>query len=83
MCCVLFRFCFVFVLVLLCFVLFCFVFFFDICFFLSQFGYEEFLSGLVAKACTSVLSADGSFNVDNVRTCKILGGGVIESTLVK
>ena len=35
------------------------------------------------QACVSVLAADGAFNVDNVRTIKILGGGVVESTLLK
>lgn len=35
------------------------------------------------QACVSVLPADGTFNVDNVRTIKILGGGVVESTLLK
>ncbi len=35
------------------------------------------------QACVSVLPADGTFNVDNVRTIKVLGGGVVESTLLK
>ncbi|CAF0737522.1 unnamed protein product [Didymodactylos carnosus] len=50
------------------------------------FGYHEFLGDLVAQACLTVSRAfdDGvhSFNVDNVRICKILGGGLLQSTMV-
>ena len=50
----------------------------------KQFGYEDFLSKLVAKACISVLPQDATtFSTDNVRTIKIIGGGVIESSYVK
>lgn len=49
----------------------------------KQFGYETFLGGLVAKACVAVLSPDEKFNVDNVRSVKILGGGVVDSSLIK
>lgn len=56
----------------------------------KQYGNEEFLARLVAQACISILPAsqasgdlpeekDISFNVDNIRVCKILGGGVQQS----
>ncbi|CAF0787446.1 unnamed protein product [Didymodactylos carnosus] len=47
------------------------------------FGYHEFLGELVTRACL-VVSNDGthSFNVDNVRVCKILGGGLLQSSMV-
>ena len=48
------------------------------------FGYHEFLGDLVTKACLTVTESDStsSFNVDNVRICKILGGGLFQSTMV-
>jgi len=48
------------------------------------FGYHEFLGDLVTKACLTVTGSDStsSFNVDNVRICKILGGGLLQSTLI-
>ncbi|CAF0914024.1 unnamed protein product [Rotaria sp. Silwood1] len=48
------------------------------------FGYHEFLGDLVTKACLTVTGSDStsSFNVDNVRICKILGGGLLQSTMV-
>lgn len=59
----------------------------------KQYGNEDFLARLVAKACISILPAsqasgdlplesDISFNVDNIRICKILGGGVQQSSVV-
>uniref|UniRef100_A0A6G1SPF8 T-complex protein 1 subunit theta n=1 Tax=Aceria tosichella TaxID=561515 RepID=A0A6G1SPF8_9ACAR len=59
----------------------------------KQYGNEEFLARLVAKACISILpqsqssgdlpeEKDISFNVDNIRVCKILGGGVQQSHIV-
>lgn len=59
----------------------------------KQYGNEDFLARLVAQACISVLptsQASGdfanekeiSFNVDNIRICKILGGGVQQSHIV-
>lgn len=48
------------------------------------FGYQEFLGDLVTKACFTVVGSDAnsSFNVDSVRICKILGGGLLQSTLI-
>jgi T-complex protein 1 subunit theta len=47
-------------------------------------GQEDFLAPLVAQACLNVLPADlESFNVDNIRVCKVLGGGVTDSFLVR
>lgn len=56
----------------------------------KQYGNEEFLARLVVQACLSVLpksqasgdlpeDKDISFNVDNIRVCKIVGGGVQQS----
>ncbi|KAG9509279.1 T-complex protein 1 subunit theta, partial [Fragariocoptes setiger] len=59
----------------------------------KQYGNEDFLARLVADACISVLppsQASGdlpnkslSFNVDNVRVCKIVGGGTTNSHVVR
>jgi len=49
----------------------------------KQFGYEDFLSELIANACISILPEKTSFNVDNVRICKIAGSGVTASTVVQ
>eukprot|EP01089_Gocevia_fonbrunei_P014198 TRINITY_DN3833_c0_g1_i1.p1 TRINITY_DN3833_c0_g1~~TRINITY_DN3833_c0_g1_i1.p1 ORF type:complete len:543 (-),score=141.93 TRINITY_DN3833_c0_g1_i1:55-1683(-) len=50
----------------------------------KQYGYEKFLSNLIAKACVQILPKNQkSFNVENVRVCKILGGGVTDSKVVK
>lgn len=56
----------------------------------KEYGHEDFLARLVAQTCISVLpqsqsSGDlaseqvSSFNVDNIRVCKILGSGITES----
>lgn len=49
----------------------------------KQYGQEDFISQLVGKACVSVLPEGGSFNVDNVRVCKILGSGLNSSSVVQ
>lgn len=49
-----------------------------------QYGTEDFLAELVAKACISVLPTNPkNFNVDNVRVAKILGSGVLASSVMK
>lgn len=59
----------------------------------KQYGNEDFLARLVAKACLAVLpqsqtsgdlpdEKDISFNVDNIRVCKIVGGGVQQSSII-
>lgn len=50
----------------------------------KQFGYEDFLASLITQACVALLPEDGvSFDVDNVRVCKIRGGGVLDSRVVQ
>jgi T-complex protein 1 subunit theta len=50
----------------------------------KQYGYEEFLAGLVAKVCCESVPEDRvDFNVDNVRVAKIVGQGVLNSTATK
>lgn len=59
----------------------------------KQYGNEEFLGKLVAEACISILPTsqtsgdlneekDISFNVDNIRVCKIIGSGVHQSHII-
>uniref|UniRef100_A0A3Q2YQ88 T-complex protein 1 subunit theta n=1 Tax=Hippocampus comes TaxID=109280 RepID=A0A3Q2YQ88_HIPCM len=48
----------------------------------KQYGNEDFLSDLIAQACVSIFPESGSFNVDNVRVCKILGCGVTASSVL-
>lgn len=49
----------------------------------KQYGNEDFLSELVTKACVSILPEDTTFNVDNVRVCKVLGSGLNSSQVVQ
>merc|ERR1719219_873842 len=52
----------------------------------KQYGYEDFLAKLIAKTCIATINAGASpmsFSVDNVRICKIVGGGVTDSSMVK
>lgn len=52
----------------------------------KQYGYEDFLSNLIAKSCISTLpegSSPRNFSVDNIRICKIVGSGVTASSLVR
>jgi T-complex protein 1 subunit theta len=50
----------------------------------KQFGCEDILAPLIAKACLTVLPKNVyNFNVDNVRVCKILGGSLEQSTVIK
>lgn len=50
----------------------------------KQYGYEDMLSKVVAKACIQVLPKKTSkFNVDHVRVVKILGGGVLDTHVMK
>lgn len=47
-------------------------------------GFEDVLGPLVAEACASVCPANPhNFNVDNVRVCKLAGGGIHGSKVVK
>eukprot|EP00298_Acanthocystis_sp_HF-20_P004442 c14777_g1_i1.p1 GENE.c14777_g1_i1~~c14777_g1_i1.p1 ORF type:complete len:556 (+),score=237.30 c14777_g1_i1:33-1670(+) len=50
----------------------------------KQYGYEDFLSSLIAQACLSVMPKNPkNFVVDNVRVCKIAGLSVLHSSVVK
>ncbi|XP_060067722.1 T-complex protein 1 subunit theta-like [Ylistrum balloti] len=49
----------------------------------KQYGNEDFLADLVVDACISILPQKVSFNVDNVRTSKILGSGINNSTVIR
>eukprot|EP00088_Acartia_fossae_P025511 TRINITY_DN2633_c0_g1_i1.p1 TRINITY_DN2633_c0_g1~~TRINITY_DN2633_c0_g1_i1.p1 ORF type:complete len:548 (-),score=187.54 TRINITY_DN2633_c0_g1_i1:614-2257(-) len=48
----------------------------------KQYGHEDFLADLISKACISILPEKTTFNVDNVRICKIIGSGVLKSEVV-
>ncbi|XP_050436093.1 T-complex protein 1 subunit theta-like [Adelges cooleyi] len=48
----------------------------------KQYGQEEFISNLVLEACSSILPEKTTFNVDNIRVCKILGSNLYNSTVV-
>jgi len=49
----------------------------------KQYGHEDFLADLISKACISILPEKSSFNVDNVRVTKILGSGLLASSVVQ
>lgn len=49
----------------------------------KQYGNEDFLAQLVTKACVSILPEQTTFNVDNVRVCKVLGSGLYSSQVVQ
>jgi len=52
----------------------------------KQYGDEDFLSKLIAETCIGTLAAGANpqtFSVDNVRVCKIVGGAVTSSKMVK
>ena len=53
------------------------------CFASKNYGMEDFFAPLVAKACLQVMPTGArTFNVDNVRVNKIIGGSFGMSTLV-
>lgn len=49
----------------------------------KQYGNEDFLADLITKACISILPEQTTFNVDNVRVCKIIGSGLFNSQVVQ
>merc|ERR1719153_1006502 len=49
----------------------------------KQYGHEDFIADLITKACISILPEQTTFNVDNVRVCKILGSGLTSSQVVQ
>jgi len=48
----------------------------------KQLGSEDYLANLITKACIAILPEKTTFNVDNVRVCKILGSGLLNSQVV-
>lgn len=48
----------------------------------KQYGHEDFLAELITKACVSIIPEQTTFNVDNIRVCKILGSGLLRSEVV-
>ncbi|XP_050438492.1 T-complex protein 1 subunit theta-like [Adelges cooleyi] len=48
----------------------------------KQYGQEQFITDLVIEACSSILPEKSTFNVDNVRVCKILGSNLYNSSVV-
>lgn len=49
----------------------------------KQYGSEDFIAELITDACTGILTQKNAFNVDNVRVCKILGSGLLNSTVLQ
>uniref|UniRef100_A0A1L8DU97 T-complex protein 1 subunit theta n=1 Tax=Nyssomyia neivai TaxID=330878 RepID=A0A1L8DU97_9DIPT len=49
----------------------------------KQYGTEDFLADLIAKACIAILPEKTTFNVDNIRVCKILGCGIQRSEVLQ
>lgn len=49
----------------------------------KQYGHETFLSNIITDACISILPEKTTFNVDNIRVCKILGSGLLKSEVVR
>jgi T-complex protein 1 subunit theta len=52
----------------------------------KHYGYEDMLSKFVAEACLQVLPPKGKvpkINVDNVRVCKMKGGSIHDSEVIK
>lgn len=49
----------------------------------KQYGHEDFLADLITRACISILPEKTTFNVDNVRVCKILGSGLMQSDVIQ
>ncbi|XP_023934123.2 T-complex protein 1 subunit theta [Bicyclus anynana] len=48
----------------------------------KQYGNEDFITSLVARAAVAILPDKTTFNVDNVRICKILGAGLLQSEVL-
>ena len=52
----------------------------------KHYGYEDMISSLVARACISIMPPApkrASVNVDSVRVCKLIGGSVTDSSVIK
>jgi T-complex protein 1 subunit theta len=52
----------------------------------KHYGYEDMLSDMVSSACCGVLPPKGKtpkINVDNIRVCKLRGGSIHDSEVIK
>ncbi|KAF7284227.1 hypothetical protein GWI33_022379 [Rhynchophorus ferrugineus] len=49
----------------------------------KQYGNEDFLADVVTRSCISILPEQTTFNVDNVRICKVLGSGLFNTKVVQ
>jgi len=52
----------------------------------KHYGYEDLIASLVARACIGVMPPAPkrpSVNVDSVRVCKLIGGSITDSTVIK
>ena len=52
----------------------------------KQSGYEDFLSGLVVDACLTTFppsARNPRLSIDNVRIAKLIGGSVVQSSMIK
>lgn len=48
----------------------------------KQYGQEDIIANLIFKACTAIMPEQTTFNVDNIRICKILGSSIYKSEVV-
>jgi len=48
----------------------------------KQFGWEDTIAPVVAKACNQVLNKKFQINVDDVRVAKLLGGGIADMEVI-
>lgn len=48
----------------------------------KQYGQEELIADLIYRACTAIMPENTTFNVDNIRVCKILGSSIYKSEVV-
>ena len=49
----------------------------------KQFGHEQLLTPLIARACLESMGEQSSLNVDNIRVAKLLGGTLQDSEMIK
>jgi T-complex protein 1 subunit theta len=49
----------------------------------KQYGYEDLLAPIIAKACISVMTKKNHINIDDVRVAKLVGGGISDIHVIK
>jgi T-complex protein 1 subunit theta len=49
----------------------------------KQFGHEQLLAPLIARACIQSMGEQAELNVDNIRVAKLLGGTLHDSDMIK